>query len=209
MEFDLAKWVLEARKHANLTQEELAFRLGLEAKASISSYEKGRSSPPFEAIWKIGLECRYPLPQNEFNHQSLSQITNTGTQTDTTNNASQITNTGTQTETTNTIQHTTTINNAVSEESEYIGTDIAPDNCMHPVIPQGTRLWVDKKNRMEIQEGKIYLIKLNGWKTVRRLFRLPNQEIRISSQNADYPDEIVPLKELVIVGRVASWKVID
>lgn len=193
MEFDLADWVLKARTSANLTQEELAHRVGLGSKANISSFEKNRSMPTFKTMWDIGLVCRYPLPQNEFNRAS-----------------SQITNMGIQGNATSTIQNTMTINgNNSSEMCEYIDTEATPDNSMSPIIPQGSLLWVDRKNKLEIQEGKIYLIKLNGWKTIRRLFRLPNQEIRISAENKDYPDEIIPLKELIVIGRISSWKVAD
>lgn len=215
MQFDLAKWVYNARTHANLTQEELALRLGFSGKASVSSYEKGRSIPSFETVWGIGRECSYPLPQNEFN-QSFSQVKNSGTQIEnsgtqkgTANNTPQIVSNGNQKETRNTISQTTTINNNSSESSEIDETETAPDNCMYPIIPQGARLWVDKKNKKDIYEGKVYLIKLGGWKTIRRLSRLPNQEVRVSAQNTDYPDETIPLVDLDIIGRITSWRIID
>lgn len=66
MTFDLAKWVAAARKHANLTQEELAHRVNLGGKANISAFENGRTSPTFKTIWDIGQVCCYPLPKNEY-----------------------------------------------------------------------------------------------------------------------------------------------
>ena len=62
MNYDLAKWVSNARKHANFTQEELAEAIGFSGKASVSALEKGRNKPTFDVMVKISEVCNYPLP---------------------------------------------------------------------------------------------------------------------------------------------------
>ncbi len=56
----LAKRIREAREQANLSQATLAKNIGVSDKA-ISSYEKGRSVPPFENLKKIAEQTNRPL----------------------------------------------------------------------------------------------------------------------------------------------------
>ncbi len=56
----LAKRIREAREEANLSQATLAKHIGVSDKA-ISSYEKGRSIPPFENLKKIAESTNRPL----------------------------------------------------------------------------------------------------------------------------------------------------
>lgn len=56
----LAKRIREAREEANLSQVTLAKSIGVSDKA-ISSYEKGRSIPPFEKLQKIAETTDHPL----------------------------------------------------------------------------------------------------------------------------------------------------
>ncbi|UOO76490.1 helix-turn-helix domain-containing protein [Neisseria sp. Dent CA1/247] len=75
MHYDLAKWVVNARKRANLTQEELAEAIGFSGKASISALEKGRNKPTFDVMVKISEVCNYPLPfQNQIINNNAAHI---------------------------------------------------------------------------------------------------------------------------------------
>lgn len=75
MHYDLAKWVVNARKRANLTQEELAEAIGFSGKASISALEKGRNKPTFDVMVKISEVCDYPLPfQNQIINNNAAHI---------------------------------------------------------------------------------------------------------------------------------------
>jgi len=56
----LAKRIHEAREEAQLSQASLAKSIGVSDKA-ISSYEKGRSTPPFEKLQKIAEITSRPL----------------------------------------------------------------------------------------------------------------------------------------------------
>lgn len=56
----LAQRIREAREEANLSQATLAEKVGVSDKA-ISSYEKGRSIPPFENLKRIAESTNRPL----------------------------------------------------------------------------------------------------------------------------------------------------
>lgn len=75
MNYDLAKWVTNARKYANLTQEELADAIGFSGKGSVSAIENGRNKPTFDVMAKISEVCSYPLPyQNQVIHNNATHI---------------------------------------------------------------------------------------------------------------------------------------
>ena len=57
---DLARRIRSARTTARLSQSELAKGIGVSDK-SISAYEQGRSTPPFEKLKKIANETHHPL----------------------------------------------------------------------------------------------------------------------------------------------------
>jgi len=56
----LARRIREARQHSRLSQSSLARGIGVSDKA-ISSYEQGRSNPPFEKLQKIAQQTNYPV----------------------------------------------------------------------------------------------------------------------------------------------------
>lgn len=75
MQYDLAKWAANARKRANLTQEELAEAVGFSGKGSVSAIEKGRNKPTFDVMLKISEVCGYPLPyQNQVINNNATHI---------------------------------------------------------------------------------------------------------------------------------------
>lgn len=57
---DIAKRIKNARVTARLSQAELASSIGVSDK-SISAYEQGRSTPPFEKLKKIATHTNHPL----------------------------------------------------------------------------------------------------------------------------------------------------
>jgi transcriptional regulator with XRE-family HTH domain len=57
---DLAKRIKNARVAARLSQADLASGIGVSDK-SISAYEQGRSTPPFEKLKKIANVSNHPL----------------------------------------------------------------------------------------------------------------------------------------------------
>ena len=75
MQYNLARWVANARKQANLTQEELAEAVGFSGKASVSAIENGRNKPTFDIMVKISEVCNYPLPyQNQVINNNATHI---------------------------------------------------------------------------------------------------------------------------------------
>ena len=75
MQYNLAQWVANARKQANLTQEELAEAIGFSGKGSVSAIENGRNKPTFDIMVKISEICNYPLPyQNQIINNNATHI---------------------------------------------------------------------------------------------------------------------------------------
>lgn len=97
------------------------------------------------------------------------------------------------------------------------GVDIERSFCctldgdsMEPVIPDGATIGISVGDD-HIKDGKIYAFEHDGLFRVKRLFLLPGGQVRINSYNQDdpaYADEIVPLEEIRIVGRVFTWSVL-
>lgn len=56
----LSQRIRKARTEAHLSQAALAHAIGVSDK-SVSSYEKGRSQPPFEKLKKIAQSTRRPI----------------------------------------------------------------------------------------------------------------------------------------------------
>ena len=78
----------------------------------------------------------------------------------------------------------------------------AAGNSMEPLIPDGTTVAVNIEDK-KIVDGKIYAINQEGWKRIKLLYRTGPDEVTIRSYNADeYPDEIVKMSNVEVVGRV-------
>lgn len=187
LDVDIGDWVLQARTAAKLTQEELAHLVGLGGKANISAYEKGRTQPPFETMMKISKECGYPLPyQNGYNNIGLQENHNTGSGIQ--NNINGVQN-----------------NNFLSEQDDPNYT--MPDDSMNPIIPKDSKLWIN--NDKQIQDGKTYLLEWGGLSLIRRLYRKPNNQIRLVAANPEYGEDTAPIEDIQINGRILKWFVTD
>lgn len=57
---ELARRIRKAREESHISQLELGKAIGVSDK-TISSYEKGRSTPPFNKLKKIAQETKQPL----------------------------------------------------------------------------------------------------------------------------------------------------
>lgn len=83
-------------------------------------------------------------------------------------------------------------------------------DSMEPVIPDGATIGISVGDT-HIKDGKIYAFEHDGLFRVKRLFLLPGAQVRINSFNQDdpaYADEIVPIEEIRVVGRVFTWSVL-
>lgn len=78
----------------------------------------------------------------------------------------------------------------------------AKGNSMEPVIPNGATVAVDTKEK-SIKDGSVYVICQDGLCRLKRLYLLPNNQIRIVSYNStEYPDETDLIKNIQIIGKV-------
>lgn len=87
---------------------------------------------------------------------------------------------------------------------------VMPDRSMQPVIPLGSELWLDE-NEKNIQDGKIYLIEFDGVKWYRKLFRLPENKIKIVAYNEHdgFESYVASMEQVKIFARVIKWMVLD
>ncbi len=82
-------------------------------------------------------------------------------------------------------------------------------NSMEPVLPDQTTVSVNMADK-RIVDGKIYAINQGGLLRVKRLYVLPNRKIRINSyNNEEHADDIEPIEDVEIIGRVFNWSVMD
>ncbi|MHB0774280.1 XRE family transcriptional regulator [Halomonas sp. WWR20] len=83
---------------------------------------------------------------------------------------------------------------------------------MEPTIRDGSPIAIDKGCK-NIIDGKIYAIDHGGMLRVKRVYRLPLNRIRLVSDNAaEYPEEVHALgheDSPHIIGRVFWWEVFD
>lgn len=77
----------------------------------------------------------------------------------------------------------------------------AEGSSMEPRIQDGDVLLIDVSDR-DIKDGKAYALR-NGELRVKRIFRRFDGKLTLKSDNPLYPDEIAPLDEITIIGRVA------
>lgn len=80
-------------------------------------------------------------------------------------------------------------------------------NSMEPLIPDGTTVFVNRGDH-NVVDGGIYFIEQDDLLRIKILHRQPGGKLIIKSYNSiDYPDEIVDIKTVRIVGRVFNISV--
>lgn len=85
----------------------------------------------------------------------------------------------------------------------------AVNGSMAPVISEGATMAVDK-SQTAIRDGKIYAIEHGGMGRFKMLYRMPNEKVKLRSFNeTEYPEEIINLNDIKILGRVFWWAVMD
>lgn len=84
----------------------------------------------------------------------------------------------------------------------------ARGNSMEPFIPDGTTVAVNTNDK-RVVDGKIYAINQDGWKRLKLLYRTGANAITIRSFNAqEFPDEVVGLSDIEVLGRVFWYSVL-
>lgn len=94
-----------------------------------------------------------------------------------------------------------------SVQKENIACFPAHGDSMEPVIPNGATVVVDTAKK-DINDGDIYAICHGGLCRLKRLYRSPNNIIRIVSYNSiDFPDEYDTATNIIVIGRVFHYSV--
>ncbi|WP_315504298.1 XRE family transcriptional regulator [Pasteurella multocida] len=85
---------------------------------------------------------------------------------------------------------------------------VAEGDSMEPAIPDGATVGVDMGNKV-IRDNNIYAINHGGLLRIKILNKMPNEQVLIRSFNStSYPDEIVNLDEIVVIGKVFWYSVL-
>ena len=201
--FDTATWVKNARKNAGITQETLALELNFANKSSVSAMEIGKNKPSYETLLKISQICGYPLPYQDTNIVPVYELA--------TNFEIPLYDCKTkfpddETETIlipKFILQKQNIDNRCAICLCQVGTS------MQPVIPDGSKLIVDTSLRY-IADGKIYAVWQDDILRIRTLYRLSGNKVRLKSFNDnEFPEEIVDINTLRIIGKVSAWIAFD
>lgn len=83
------------------------------------------------------------------------------------------------------------------------------DDGFAPHIPTGSDIWLDTQ-MADMIDGKMYLVECGGVKSIRRVFRQPeNDAVLLSTDNALFPNRTVAADKVNILGRVVAWKVTE
>lgn len=86
------------------------------------------------------------------------------------------------------------------------------DSSMDPVMPAGSMLAFNPSDK-SIENGKLYLIDVEGRQVVRQLKELPGGLIKASCFNAaEFPAKVFGLGRKAmpkVIGRVVWWSVLD
>lgn len=78
-------------------------------------------------------------------------------------------------------------------------------DSMTPILPNGATVAVDT-GKKEIVDGDIYAISQGDLYRVKRLYRMPNNKLRINSLNSiDNPDEFDEAVNVQVIGRVFHY----
>lgn len=73
----------------------------------------------------------------------------------------------------------------------------ADGNSMSPIIDDGDTLWIDKSKR-NVKDGRIFIFQYGGLCMCKRLYLMPNNGLRVVSDNVDeYKEFIISADEII------------
>lgn len=102
----------------------------------------------------------------------------------------------------------------IGSHHDRIFATLADGDSMTPTINDGDTIWVDM-SKESIKDGKIFVFEYGGLYMCKRLYRLPNNGLRIVSDNADvYPEWQMTGEEreqngFRLIGWVWHWSVME
>lgn len=75
-------------------------------------------------------------------------------------------------------------------------------NSMEPVLPDGATVGVDMGSK-DVKDGKMYAVEYGELLRVKLLYLMPGGKVKIHSYNTqEHDDELIPMSEIRIIGRV-------
>lgn len=102
----------------------------------------------------------------------------------------------------------------IGSHHDKIFATLADGDSMTPTINDGDTIWVDM-SKESIKDGKIFVFEYGGLFMCKRLYRLPNNGLRVVSDNADiYPEWQITGEEreqngFRLIGWVWHWSVME
>lgn len=102
----------------------------------------------------------------------------------------------------------------IGSYKDKIMATLADGDSMSPTINDGDTIWVDM-SKETIKDGKIFVFEYGGLFMCKRLYRLPNNGLRVVSDNADvYPEWEITGEEreqngFKLIGWVWHWSVME
>ncbi|WP_323842919.1 XRE family transcriptional regulator [Moraxella sp. Pampa] len=102
----------------------------------------------------------------------------------------------------------------IGSHHDQIFATLADGDSMSPTINDGDTIWVDM-SKETIKDGKIFVFEYGGLFMCKRLYRLPNNGLRVVSDNADtYPDWQITGEQreqngFNLIGWVWHWSVME
>ena len=197
--FDTATWVKNARKNAGITQETLALELDFANKSSVSAMEIGKNKPSYETLLKISQICGYPLPYQDTNIVPVYELA--------TNFEIPFYDCKTKfpDDETETILIPKFVLQEKNVDSNHAICLRQVGTSMQPLIPSGSYLIADIHSQ-HIEDGKIYAVFQENLLRVRILYCLSGNKVRLKSFNdKEFPEEIVEMNTLKIIGKIEVW----
>lgn len=102
----------------------------------------------------------------------------------------------------------------IGSYKDKVFATLADGDSMSPTINDGDTIWVDM-SKQSIKDGKIFVFEYGGLFMCKRLYRLPNNGLRVVSDNSDvYPEWEITEKErkqngFRLIGWVWHWSVME
>lgn len=104
--------------------------------------------------------------------------------------------------------------NRIGSSKDMIFATLADGDSMSPTINDGATIWIDT-SKQEIKDGRIFVFEYGGLFMCKRLYRLPNNGLKVVSDNEiDYPTFTITGEQreqdgFRLIGWVWHWSVME